>query len=224
YYPQHIYDRVSYNCDITKVPPNVDVCEWRYVFNQIPVNGATFNPTGPCPPTTQPESLKVAYAAYQNKFESAFKAAVNGSTPPPHPSILGTKEANIVAEWSRRQARGERVPIEPPTLNPDGTISQSTRMGRIASPVGRKMAALDAEKAARKRAEEEKAASVAAAKHEKEQEKQRLAEATPAPATPPADAATATAMQAPLEGSPAGTAGDGMVSKVKKRLLGMFGG
>ncbi|PZN58812.1 MAG: hypothetical protein DIU65_02235 [Proteobacteria bacterium] len=210
--------------EITKVPPKVDVCERRYVFNQIPVNGATFNPTGPCPPTTQPESLKVAYAAYQNKFESAFKAAVNGSTPPPRPSILGTKEANIVAEWSRRRARGERVPIEPPTLNPDGTISQSTRMGRIDSPVGRKMAALDAEKAARKRAEEEKAAAVAAAKAAKELEKQRLAEATPAPATPPADAATAIAMQAPLEGSPAGAAGDGMVSKVKKRLLGMFGG
>ena len=35
--------------EITKVPPKVDVCEKRYVFNQTVGGGATFNPTGACP-------------------------------------------------------------------------------------------------------------------------------------------------------------------------------
>lgn len=36
--------------EITKMPPKVDVCEKRYVFNQIAEEGTEFSPTGPCPP------------------------------------------------------------------------------------------------------------------------------------------------------------------------------
>ena len=34
----------------------------------------------------------------------------------PSPSIAGLKEAALVADWSRRRARGDRVTREPPTL------------------------------------------------------------------------------------------------------------
>src|SRR5690606_8596285 len=69
--------KVGYdNFEITKVPPKVDVCEKRYVFNQISVDGEPFDPAGACPATVQPETLKVAYAAYQNRYEAAFKAAI----------------------------------------------------------------------------------------------------------------------------------------------------
>ncbi|TIW92745.1 murein L,D-transpeptidase family protein, partial [Mesorhizobium sp.] len=40
--------KVGYdNFEITKVPPKVDVCEKRYVFNQVAPEGTTFDPTGP---------------------------------------------------------------------------------------------------------------------------------------------------------------------------------
>jgi len=238
--------KVGYdNFEITKVPPKVDVCERRYVFNQMAPEGTTFNATGACPASTQPDALKVAYTEYQSKYEAAFASALNSSNPAPKPTILGTKEAALVADWTKRRARGERVTMEPPSLGADGTVNETTtRMGRIDSPLGRKMAALDAEKAARKKAEEEKAAAVAAAKAEKEAEKaqklaakeaekQRIAEEKAAKkagkTARPADA-NAIAIVPPSEAVPqeaetqTAASDDNMVSKVKKRLLGMFGG
>src|SRR5690606_20443062 len=127
--------KVGYdNFEITKVPPKVNVCEKRYVFNQIAPEGTTFNPTGACPATVQPDSLKIAYSQYQSTYEAAFSSAVNASIPAPKPTILGTKEAKIVADWSKRRARGERVSIEPPALSADGTVTETARMGRIDSP------------------------------------------------------------------------------------------
>jgi murein L,D-transpeptidase YafK len=214
--------KVGYdNFEITKVPPKVDVCEKRYVFNQVAANGETFSPAGACPSTVQPDGLKTAYTQYQSKYEAAFNSAIgSGGNPAPKPTILGAKEAAIVADWSKRRARGERVPIAPPSLNSDGSVSETSRMGRIDSPLGRKMAAADAEKAAKRKAEEEKAAAVAAAEAAKEMEKQRVAEekaarkaAATASISVPAETVTRTASE---EG--------GMVSKMKKRLFGMFGG
>lgn len=225
--------KVGYdNFEITKVPPKVDVCEKRYVFNQVAPEGTTFNPTGACPATVQPDSLKVAYTQYQSKYEAAFASALNSANPAPKPTILGTKEAALVADWSKRRARGERVTMEPPSLNADGSVSEATsRMGRIDSPLGRKMAALDAEKAAKRKAEEEKAAAIAAAKAAKEAEKQRVAEEKAAKkAGKAAAAANAIAIVPPSEAAPqepvtrTAASDDNMVSKVKKRLLGMFGG
>jgi murein L,D-transpeptidase YafK len=104
--------------EITKVPPKVDVCERRYVFNQIPEPGRTFQPAAACPAATQPENLTVAYRSYQASYDSAFATALagQGKTSAPAPSIAGVKEAALVADWSRRRARGEKVTREPPTL------------------------------------------------------------------------------------------------------------
>jgi murein L,D-transpeptidase YafK len=219
--------KVGYdNFEVTKVPPKVDVCEKHYVFNQVSADGQSFNPTGACPATTQPDSLKMAYSAYQSTYEAAFNSAVNSSIPEPRPTIAGIKEANLVSEWTRKRARGERVPIEPPSLNMDGTITETQRMGRIDSPAGRKMAALDAEKAAKQKAAEEKAAAVAAAKAAKELAKQQLAQEKAAAKA--AKEQPAAIVQAPVEAAPAAemqtAQSDGTVSKLKKRLLGMFGG
>ncbi len=69
------------------------------------------------------------------------------------------------------------MPIDPPSLNSDGTVTETARMGRIDSPAGRKMAALDAEKAAKRKAEEQRLAAIEAAKAAKEAAKaQALAE------------------------------------------------
>jgi len=223
--------------EVTKVPPKVDVCEKRYVFNQVPVDGQAFSPAGACPGMTQPDSLWTAYATYQNTYEAAYNSAVNASTPAPRPTINGVKEAALVSEWTKKRARGERVPIEPPSMDASGTVTETARMGRIDSAAGRKMAALEAEKAAKEKAAAEKAAAVAAARAAKEMAKaQALAEKEAAKqqsagvqAAANAPAATATV---PLpEGAGAVPAAetqtaqsDGTVSKLKKKLLGMFGG
>lgn len=232
--------KVGYdNFEITKVPPKVDVCEKRYVFNQVAPDGETFDPTGACPATTQPDSLKSAFNAYQSTYEAAFNGAVKASVPAPKPTIGGIKEASIVSEWSKRRARGERVPIEPPSLNADGSLTATARMGRIDSPAGRKMAALDAEKAAKQKAEEQRLAAIEAAKAEKAAaraqaaaEKQTarinsLAEEEEARAAAEAPVATATIASSP-DAAPAtaqaANAGESRTTRLKKKLLGMFGG
>ncbi|MBB6011213.1 murein L,D-transpeptidase YafK [Aquamicrobium lusatiense] len=207
--------------ELTKVPPKVDVCDRRYVFNQIPVDGQPFNPTGACPASSQPDSLKVAYTSYQSTYEAAFNSALKSSTPAPKPTIAGLKEAHIVSEWTRKRARGERVPVEPPSLNADGTITQTERMGRIDSAEGRRMAAIDAEQDAKKKAVEEKARAVAAAKAAAEAQKVETAAAAKAAEIAAQTPQQALEIQAAQSGAPAD---DGAAAKLKKRLLGMFGG
>ncbi|RWM69126.1 MAG: murein L,D-transpeptidase [Mesorhizobium sp.] len=219
--------KVGYdNFEITKVPPKVDVCEKRYVFNQVAADGATFDPTGACPATTQPDSLKSAFNAYQSTYEAAFNGAVKSSVPAPKPTIAGIKEASIVSEWSKKRARGERVPIDPPSFNADGSVTETARMGRIDSPAGRKMAALDAEKAAKQKAEEQRLAAIEAAKAEKEAAKaQALAEKEAAKAAqmPVVTATVASSEAAPAVETQAADA-ESTATRLKKRLLGMFGG
>lgn len=222
--------KVGYdNFEITKVPPKVDVCEKRYVFNQVAPEGTTFDPTGACPASTQPDSLKTAYADYEKRYDAAYNAAVNSSTPAPKPTIAGIKEASIVSDWSKRRARGERVPIDPPSMNSDGSVTETTRMGRIDSALGRKMAALDAEKEAKRKAEEQRLAAIEAAKAAKEAAKaQALAEKEAAKQAAQQPVVTAGVEAAPAQPAPeaqqAANADEGTVSKLKKKLLGMFGG
>ena len=106
--------------EITKVPPKVDVCGRRYVFNSIPEEGRSFSPAAACPVLVQPEPLQTAYQSYQQRYETAFSAALSESSGKmtPSPTIQGTREAALVADWSRRRARGERVSREPPSLTP----------------------------------------------------------------------------------------------------------
>lgn len=106
--------------EITHVPPKVDVCEQHYVFNRFPEGDAKFSPTGACPPSTVPAPLQSAYLSYQSKYDAAFASAINetSGTAAPSPSIAGFKEARLVADWSRRRARGEKVSRTPPSLTP----------------------------------------------------------------------------------------------------------
>ncbi|TIS61780.1 MAG: murein L,D-transpeptidase [Mesorhizobium sp.] len=222
--------KVGYdNFEITKVPPKVDVCGKRYVFNQVAPEGTTFDPTGACPASTQPDSLKTAYADYEKRYDAAYNAAVNSSAPAPKPTIAGIKEASLVSDWSKRRARGERVPIDPPSMNSDGSVTETVRMGRIDSPLGRKMAAIDAEKEAKRKAEEQRLAAIEAAKAAKEQAKaQALAEKEAAKQAAQQPVVTAGVEAAPAQPAPetqqAASADEGTVSKLKKKLLGMFGG
>jgi len=210
--------------EITKVPPKVDVCEKRYVFNRIPEGGASFSPSGACPSFTQPDSLKMAYQSYKSTYDAAFSSALKKSTATPKPTIAGLKEANIVSEWTRKRARGERVPIEPPSLSHDGSIQVTERMGRIDSPAGRRMAELEAAEAEKKkkaedakRAAEEKAVAAALAKAA-----QSTASHTPAPA--PADEGQVAEAPAEMTTTPAAPVEkSGLLGNMRKRIGNIFG-
>jgi murein L,D-transpeptidase YafK len=122
--------------EITKVPPKVDVCEKRYVFNQIPEGDRGFSPTSACPVATQPDALKMAYATYSSGYEAAFSAATNGdgNKRAPAPTIAGLKEAYLVADWSKRRARGERVSRQPPSLTPLASPMEAGEVGVASLP------------------------------------------------------------------------------------------
>ena len=113
-------------------------------------------------------------------------------------------------------------------MNADGSVSETVRMGRIDSPLGRKMAALDAEKEAKRKAEEQRLAAIEAAKAAKEQAKaQALAEKEAAKQAAQQQVVTAGVEAAPAQPAAetqAASVDEGTVSKLKKKLLGMFGG
>ncbi|MCO5162183.1 MAG: murein L,D-transpeptidase [Mesorhizobium sp.] len=201
--------------EITKVPPKVDVCEKRYVFNRFPEGEASFASTAACPPATMPDTLATAYQSHQSKETQAFSAALSKASPPPKASILGIKEASLVADWSKKRSRGERVPLEPPSMQKDGRVVATSTMGRIDSPLGRKMAALEAAEAAKKRAAEEKKLAAERAKAEAEAKRIALEEAKKAPK--PEEKAEAKIEQAAADP-------DTAVTAVRKRIRNLFGG
>lgn len=200
--------------EITRIPPKVDVCEQRYVFNRTTEGGATFSATAACPAFTQPQSLVSAYQSYQSSYEAAFSSAIGGKTPAPKPTIAGVKEASIVSDWSHKRARGERVPIEPPSLLGDGTVHTTTRMGRIDSPAGRRLAAAEAAAAAAKKAADEKAAAA------------QLAKAAAAAPVATATIAAPEPQPAPVVATQPAAAPEqntGVLGSVRKRLSNIFG-
>lgn len=104
--------------EITKVPPRVDVCEKRYVFNHTTESDDRFQAAGACPPAKQPEALQTAYRNHKARYDAAYAEVVDEkSKSDPAPAIAGMKEAVLVADWSQRRARGEQVTPEPPSLD-----------------------------------------------------------------------------------------------------------
>ncbi len=61
--------------ELTRRPPVVDVCEKKYVFNQVATEGEGFSPSGVCPTTETPPALTMAYSSYSKSFQSAFEVA-----------------------------------------------------------------------------------------------------------------------------------------------------
>ena len=103
--------------EITKVPPKVDVCEKRYVFNRIPEGDATFSATAACPPSTQPDTLVTAYQSYQSTYEAAFAAAAKkGADCRPSRRSPGSRKPISSPNWTQearpRRARSDRAAVD----------------------------------------------------------------------------------------------------------------
>lgn len=191
--------------EITKAPPKVDVCEGRYVFNQMPADGRGFSASAACPPMSQPETLRTAYLAYQADYAKAFAAALDKpkKVATPAPTITNQKEAALVAEWSRRRARGEEVTRQPPSLaNPEILIVEQKRKAQELT---------------------QTVAEVPSARPASEEAQQAVAEAS---ATDPATGANAAeaVMQASAGAEPPMPNGEqpSLRKRLTSRLLGMF--
>ncbi|MGE7369668.1 L,D-transpeptidase family protein [Neorhizobium sp. NPDC001467] len=68
--------KVGYdNFEVTKRPPEVNVCEKKYVFNQQA--SGNFSAGGACPTMSTPPALNVALASYEKNYDLAYTKAVN---------------------------------------------------------------------------------------------------------------------------------------------------
>jgi len=90
----------------SRVPPKVDVCNGVYVFNQ---------PGGCAAGGALQSAFAANLAKSMHSADGAFKDVFH-SLKAPSPSILGRKEAGLVADWTRRRAAGQSVSAEPPSL------------------------------------------------------------------------------------------------------------
>lgn len=68
--------KVGYdNFEVTKRPPEVGVCDRKYVFNQQIEEGKTLSAAAACPPMTTPPALQMALASYNTQYERDFAKA-----------------------------------------------------------------------------------------------------------------------------------------------------
>ncbi len=63
------------NFEVTKRPPEVNVCEKKYVFNQQ-LSG-TPSPVSACPPMTTPPALAASLATYDKDYKLAYTKAID---------------------------------------------------------------------------------------------------------------------------------------------------
>ncbi|MGD9480545.1 L,D-transpeptidase family protein [Shinella sp. G-2] len=61
--------------ELTKRPPEVNVCEKKYVFNQQA--DKPFTPAGACPAMTTPAALDVALSSYNKTYAAAYAKAMS---------------------------------------------------------------------------------------------------------------------------------------------------
>lgn len=58
--------------EITKRPPEVNICEKKYVFNQMTESGTRFAPGAACPPMSTPPALASAMKTYETAYARDF--------------------------------------------------------------------------------------------------------------------------------------------------------
>jgi len=93
----------------THIPPKVDVCNGRYVFN---------SPNGCASSVALQTAFADSDAADLARTSGIFSSLKLSHPKPPSPSIINRQEAALVADWSKRRAAGQAVSAEPPSLTP----------------------------------------------------------------------------------------------------------
>lgn len=65
------------NFEVTKRPPEVNVCEKKYVFNQQADSNGKFAPAAACPTMSTPPTLVSALSSYSKTYELAYQKAMD---------------------------------------------------------------------------------------------------------------------------------------------------
>ncbi|WP_165216498.1 L,D-transpeptidase family protein [Affinirhizobium pseudoryzae] len=65
------------NFEVTKRPPEVNVCEKKYVFNQQAQGSGQFSAAAACPPMSTPPALTAALASYEKEYQVAYAKAMD---------------------------------------------------------------------------------------------------------------------------------------------------
>ncbi len=85
--------------ELTKIPPKVDFCEKKYVFNRVADTGS-FNVNAACPPSkARWPQLTPVLASYDSKFQSSFAQASKRFEGVPFPVVMGGKSRPLDKKW-----------------------------------------------------------------------------------------------------------------------------
>lgn len=63
--------------EVTKRPPDVNVCEKKYVFNQQTQGSGQFSAAAACPPMSTPPALTAALSSYDKEYQVAYAKAMD---------------------------------------------------------------------------------------------------------------------------------------------------
>lgn len=119
--------------ELTKRPPQVEVCDYRYVFNQqLSEDGSAFVPTAGCPAMSTPEPLLSAYQRYKTEYQAAFEVAV----------LDLEEQKRRQAEAERRQAEAERQRVIAEAQAADRARAAEEALAPIASAAGGALSSL----------------------------------------------------------------------------------
>jgi murein L,D-transpeptidase YafK len=117
--------------ELTKVPPRVGVCDKKYTFAAGVTSGDA--PMEACNPEAPAPALAAALATNKAEFDKEMTASIaKSSYAAPAPTVQGLKEAKLVADWSKRRLKGEKVSREPPTL---ATVASAQPTKPVVAPV-----------------------------------------------------------------------------------------
>jgi murein L,D-transpeptidase YafK len=126
--------------EVTRVPPKVEVCDGRYVFNAEPKDGRRFNATAACPELSVPEAIRIAveektardeakFALIASKLDGEAATAVAAAESGPMTPIPASMAAQAPAvasatPMSVRQA-AQAAPAPQPADGPDGVVASA---------------------------------------------------------------------------------------------------
>jgi len=104
--------------ELTKRPPVVDVCDGKYVFNQVAAANAKFDAKGACPVSSTPPALVSAYSSYEKSFQTAFASATrkwdaNDFVEPSELERKSTLKTRSGAQIGSRKSKTRMIVIDP---------------------------------------------------------------------------------------------------------------
>ena len=109
--------------EVTKLPPKINVCEKRYVFNRYVDNKARFVSTRVCPTMKTPRSLALAFQKKQLADQEEFDNILNKQ----RTALAFSAEKPQIPEGVSISARPTEGPLEvfDPVVAPVGTVQSS---------------------------------------------------------------------------------------------------